>query len=156
MKIYVATGLEYADRAKIVQSVLRDDGHEITYDWTVHGSVQDAGPEHIAEVARLEAAGVRAADLLIAILPGGCGTHVEIGLALGRGIPVILMRHIDEVEKLPTCAFYSLAHRNYRWGTEDGLRYATRWAVLAVEGAYDDGDQGAEYGPPDDYVEGEE
>lgn len=156
MKIYVATGLEHADRARVVQSVLRDDGHEITYGWTVHGSVQDAGPKRIAEVARLEAAGVRAADLLIAILPGGRGTHVEIGLALGRGIPVILLQHVDDAEKLPTCAFYSLARRHYVWGTEEGLRYAARWAVLALEGAYDDDDQGAEYGPPEDYVEDEE
>ena len=37
-----------------------------------------------------EMAAVREADVLVVLLPGGYGTHVEIGAALALGKPVIL------------------------------------------------------------------
>jgi hypothetical protein len=59
-------------------------GHEITYDWSVHGSVQKDGPERIREVAEAECNGVLQADLFVCLLPGGRGTHTELGIALGN------------------------------------------------------------------------
>jgi nucleoside 2-deoxyribosyltransferase len=50
----------------------------------------DATPDGYAKIALAELAGVREADVLIVLLPGGYGTHVEIGAALGLGKPVIL------------------------------------------------------------------
>ena len=43
-----------------------------------------------SEIALKELKGVEEADVLIVLLPGGYGTHVEIGAALARGKPVIL------------------------------------------------------------------
>ena len=82
MNFYVATGLERADEAKTLAAALAAMGHTQTYDWTAHGSVQDEGPERIAEVAVEELRGVGKADLFIALLPGGRGTHTEFGCAL--------------------------------------------------------------------------
>ena len=90
MKVYIATGLENAKESSQLENRLIEDGWERTYDWTKHGSVQDDGPERIAQVAVDEINGVLQADLLIALLPGGRGTHIEIGCAIGHGIPVIL------------------------------------------------------------------
>ena len=41
-------------------------------------------------MAQQEIEAIRNADVLIVLLPGGLGTHVEIGAALALGKPVIL------------------------------------------------------------------
>ena len=54
-----------------------------------------------------ELAAVRDADILIVLLPGGFGTHVEIGAALALGKPVIL--HAPDRKTLDTpypCIFH--------------------------------------------------
>ena len=50
-----------------------------------------------------------AADLVIVLLPGGRGTHTELGIAIGAGIPILL--HTEDEGLLSgssgrTCAFY--------------------------------------------------
>ena len=57
--------------------------------------------------ALAEIAAVEEADVLIVLLPGGYGTHVEIGVALALGKPVIL--HAPDQETLDTpypCIFH--------------------------------------------------
>lgn len=83
MKVYIASGLGNAGEAQAVAEALKLDGWEVTYAWWEHGSVQADGPEKIREVAVAEVNGVCQADLVVAVLPGGRGTHVEIGIALG-------------------------------------------------------------------------
>lgn len=144
MKVYIATSLGNADRARRVRDLVHDLGHHVTYDWMDapplhHGdprviqvpglSVEQAGAaaramgssgaEHCtrgpghegpcnglpcdtalealrerdgmgADVSALrdrsedDAGGVMAADVVIVILPGGHGTHTELGMALAR------------------------------------------------------------------------
>ena len=86
LKIYVATSLDHAHRAVAVHKALENAGHVITYRWTDHGSVQDQGIARLREVAEAELNGVRDADVLVAILPGGRGTHTEIGIATAVGM----------------------------------------------------------------------
>lgn len=104
-KIYIASGLKNAERAKEYMGLFREAGWEITYDWTVHGSVLHRGVEVMRETARNEVFGVLEADILLVVLPGGRGTHVELGVAIGRGTPVLLVPSIDPTEDLH-CAFY--------------------------------------------------
>ena len=82
MKFYIATGLERAEEAKQVAAHLSGLGHESTYAWWEHGSVQAEGPARIAEVAANEVQGVRTSDLFVGLLPGARGTHTEFGIAL--------------------------------------------------------------------------
>jgi hypothetical protein len=82
MKFYVATALENVEEQKRVVTALLALGHECSYDWSVHGSVQRDGPERIREVAVNELRGVLDADLVVVLLPGGRGTHTELGFAL--------------------------------------------------------------------------
>ncbi len=109
LRFYIATKLERADDHNVVRDALHDIGHRITYDWTVHGSVKNDGVKRIAEVAVLEKQGVLDADYVVVLLPGGRGTHAELGMALAANKPVFA--HADPKHKFfgsseATSAFY--------------------------------------------------
>lgn len=110
MKYYIASRLENAETVKRVSAVLTAAGHTLTYDWTEHGSVQKENPERITQVAELERTGVYEADIIIIILPGGRGTHVELGLALAQRhrSEIVICAETDELfqQDERTCAFY--------------------------------------------------
>lgn len=80
---YIASSLKNVDQVRELKKVLDAAGWRHTYDWTVHGSVQREGFERIAEVAAAESQGVCEADVVIVLLPGGRGTHTELGMAIG-------------------------------------------------------------------------
>ena len=82
MRFYIATGLSNAERAKTLAGVLTRNGHEFTYNWTEHGDIRSEGEDRMTEVAFSEVRAVRDAEMFIALLPGGCGTHTEIGIAI--------------------------------------------------------------------------
>ena len=82
MRIYVASGLVKRDRVKEVITRLVSLGHIIAYDWTLHGDVRGDGEARMREVAQNEAEGVASAELALLLLPGGKGTHTELGAAL--------------------------------------------------------------------------
>lgn len=108
MRYYIATGLERYAAHNEVRDELKRDGWTCTYDWTDHGSVKDCGRARIRQVAVNETKGVLDADVVIVLLPGGRGTHAELGMALAAGKPVILHSETgDEFrDGSPTCAFY--------------------------------------------------
>lgn len=109
---YIATALERAGDAARVAEALGCLGWRQTYNWAEHGSVQEAGAARIREVAEVELAGVHAAQVCVFLLPGGRGTHVELGAALA-GPGRVVLHHADGViwntdPSAPerTCAFY--------------------------------------------------
>lgn len=110
MKAYIATGLTNHARHNFVRDALLQIGVELTYDWTFHGPVWSQGKERIRSVSVEELKGVVDADVVIVILPGSRGTHAELGMALARRKPVLLLvnsetRHM--LEAVPeTCSFY--------------------------------------------------
>lgn len=108
MKVYIATSLERRADHNAVRDALAHMGHALSYDWTAHGPVWADGAARIREVAALEMRGVIDADLVIVLLPGGRGTHAELGAALAAGRPVLL-HSVDPgpLGAVPeTCAFY--------------------------------------------------
>jgi len=111
MKYYIASSLENAEQVKRLIWLLKSWGWQVTYDWTKHGSVQAEGREVIKETAKKELAGVKEADLVIILLPGGRGTHIEMGVALALGKPVILYAEDNTVleQTKRICSFYMLA-----------------------------------------------
>lgn len=94
MKFYIATSLSRATDHHVVRDALEVLGHTISYDWTVHGSVKSVSKERLREVAILELDGVLGADFVVVLLPGGKGTHLELGYAIARGKQVFL--HSEE------------------------------------------------------------
>lgn len=108
MKFYIATRLENVAAHTRVARQLIAAGHVLTYDWSTHGAVFREGLSRIKEVAHREMQGVVQADIIVMLWPGGRGTHVELGLALALGKPVIIVSNEDgHHEPSPdTCAFY--------------------------------------------------
>lgn len=108
MKFYIASGLENVETVKKVAAALKAAGYTQTYDWAVHGSVQGRGERIIRKVGHAEKEGVLAADLLVALLPGGRGTHMEMGIALGAGNKRILLCADSENRLMQDCRVCAL------------------------------------------------
>lgn len=90
MKFYIATSLSRVTAHQAVRNALRTYGHEISYDWTLHGSVKSVSKERLQEVATLELNGISEADFVVVLLPGGHGTHLELGFAIAKEKKVFL------------------------------------------------------------------
>jgi nucleoside 2-deoxyribosyltransferase len=108
MNFYIATKLNRSNEHNELRDILLNNGHSITYDWTTHCSVKNDGEDILSTVSDLELNGVKDADLVIVLLPGGRGTHCEIGIALGANIPVILHSEGGRLFQSndDTCVFY--------------------------------------------------
>ena len=103
-RFYLSTRKDRIAEAAALLEALKRHGWEQTFDWADQNR---EGPREYADIALAELAGVREADVLIVLLPGGYGTHVEIGAALALGKPVIL--HAPDHKTLETpyaCVFH--------------------------------------------------
>jgi hypothetical protein len=128
--VYVATRLERIEEARSLLAGLREDGWVPSYDWSTHGPVWRRGWVGVQSVAIDELAGAMSADVVIVLLPGGRGTHVELGAALAssvkrRGTPRIILHGTEEDFAVADtlCAFYT--HPNVERAVNvslDGLR----------------------------------
>jgi len=105
VKFYIASKLENASQVRQLAKVLKSWGWQHTYDWTGYE------PAQMKEIALNEYAGVINADLVIVLLPGGRGTHTELGIATATGKKIVLHSEdpvlFDEYFQAP-CPFYWL------------------------------------------------
>lgn len=90
-RVYVATGYARRHIAKSVMDELARRGFTITYDWTGHVEAELSDIEGRARIGEADLDGVRRADIVVILLPGGQGTHTELGVALGMNTPVLLV-----------------------------------------------------------------
>ncbi len=91
MKFFVSGKVGNDNIAKSLMKALKDAGHEITFDWTniEHLRPYDKNGARSREAAISECSGVKDADVLVIIAhEKGVGMYVELGMALGVGIPV--------------------------------------------------------------------
>lgn len=106
-KAYIATSLLNAETQMDLARRLREIRVTVSYDWTIHGSTLSDGPELRGEVADDELRAVGMSGIVIVILPGGRGTHVELGAALMTGLPIILWTNGRDILTPEThCGFY--------------------------------------------------
>lgn len=82
MKFYIASGLQNKEIVRDVANQLKEKGHIHTYDWTKNEHISTI--EELREIGQKEKDAVLEADTVIVLLPGGKGTHIELGLALGQ------------------------------------------------------------------------
>lgn len=90
MKIYVAGKWEDRQRISHIMRILEGMGEEITCDWTHHEYEDESYPDQYAVD---DAEGVKGADLYIGVFLDDYqyrGALVEMGIALGVGIPIWL------------------------------------------------------------------
>ena len=100
MKIYVAGKWEDRTRVSEIMQILRDIGFEITCDWTDHKYADEAYPR---QYCMDDTQGVKDADLYLGIFVDEYnyrGALVEMGIAIGVGIPVWLFG-----DKADSCIF---------------------------------------------------
>src|SRR6266702_6355447 len=96
MKFYVSASLKDAPTVAVLYEKMIEMGHEVTHDWTTYPHMDAWSTEERREMAATEIDGVVGADCVIFLLPGGRGAHVEVGAALGVGIPVLLCGEEDK------------------------------------------------------------
>lgn len=101
---YLSTKKDRLDQAGSLLDALKANGWKQTFAWSDQGTQSH---RDYADIAVAELGGVSEADVLIVLLPGGLGTHVEIGAALALGKPIIL--HAPDEKTLETpypCVFH--------------------------------------------------
>lgn len=114
IRAYIATGYRNRAAYDTARCLLAARGVSITYDWTT----TEPPPTHqradrdsfLRWSAKRERDGVLSADLVLVLLPGGLGTHAELGLALGADRDVVLYTPrpglMLEDNGDPRCIFY--------------------------------------------------
>jgi hypothetical protein len=88
MKFYIATTTSRWRDHNLVRDKLVEMGHEVTYDWTLNGdggSLRGASMKEWQRIGHLECQGVLDAHFIVVLLPGGKGTHAEVGAAATLG-----------------------------------------------------------------------
>jgi nucleoside 2-deoxyribosyltransferase len=104
VRIYVAGRTNDIKRVREMQDLCRKAGHEITEDWTQNVNAQairaeDDGvtlPSEFKRYAMNDVRGVRSADMIVVMCgPALLGTAIEIGIAIEREIPVVLVGETD-------------------------------------------------------------
>lgn len=88
MKFYVASSFSNIENVRIVSKVLQNHGFCHTYDWTKNNRANSI--ELLADIGESEKKAVAVSDILVILLPGGKGSHIEMGIALGLGKTVYL------------------------------------------------------------------
>ncbi len=108
MKYYIATSTARAASHNLVRDLLMGFGHEITYDWTSHGSVRQTTLARLREVAHAEFQAILDSDFVLVLLPGGKGTHAELGFSIANQKRVFLHSEDPSVFEIgpQACAFY--------------------------------------------------
>lgn len=127
LRYYLASSLDNAAVAAALAERLATEGHAVTYRWWLHGPQ----PHRMREVSQLEMLGVLTADVVIVLLPGGRGTHVEMGAAIAAGKSVVLVGPMDTLTERPVC-FY--AHPRVSHVLHDSIEVQTEalCALLAM------------------------
>ncbi|MBN8210299.1 nucleoside 2-deoxyribosyltransferase [Bacillus sp. NTK071] len=104
MKFYVASGFQNKANVQQVSEQLKKKGYTQTYDWTKN--IRASTKKELEVIGEKELKAVRNADFLVVLLPGGKGTHIEMGIALGLSIPVYLYSEGNFPEASESTTFY--------------------------------------------------
>lgn len=124
-KFYVASSFRNLESVRYVANHLKSKGYIQTYDWTQNAKGKEEQIftlEDLGNIGRKEKDGVLEADFIIVILPGGKGTHIELGIALGQEKRIFLYSPNGEVNNFETIStFYHLAEVEKCFGTLDEL-----------------------------------
>ena len=122
-RFYIASSLSNRAKVSHLRDMLVSKGWNHCYDWTTNSL--PITEEELHAIGLAEMNGVQSADFLIALLPGGKGTHIEIGLALAFEIPILLYSEDEatfEFENLST--FYLMDGVRRVVGTQEDLMRA--------------------------------
>ncbi len=119
MKFYIGSGMKNSELVKDYATKLKEKGWTHTYNWAENIS-GDETIEDLIEYSKLEQNGVVDADVVIILLPGGRGTHIELGMALALHKKIFLCSATEEEFSIQnTVNFYQLPSIIRLVGTAD-------------------------------------
>lgn len=108
MKFYVGSGMKNCGLVNYYAKLLKENGWEQTYDWVKNIS-DDISREDMIKYASLESQGIVESDVVIILLPGGRGAHIELGMAMALNKKIFLCSTTEEEFSIEnTVAFYEL------------------------------------------------
>lgn len=108
MKFYVGSGMKNLELVNYYAKLLKENGWEQTHDWVKNVS-DDISKDDMIKYASLESQGVVDADVVIMLLPGGRGAHIELGMAMALNKKIFLCSTTEEEFSIEnTVAFYEL------------------------------------------------
>ncbi|MFE8700124.1 nucleoside 2-deoxyribosyltransferase [Cytobacillus sp. FJAT-54145] len=93
-KFYIASGFTNKETVQQAATTLKSVGFVHTYDWTKNEKANTV--EQLREIGTDELKAVKESDFILVILPGGNGTHVELGIALAAYKRVYLYAKNEE------------------------------------------------------------
>ena len=109
MHFYIGSRFANIERVRELRDTLLSQGHTHTYDWTTNDRATTL--ENLRAIGTSEFETIKASDFVIILLPAGNSSHIELGIALGAGVPVFVhdaTNRFDDVET--TSTFYHLNH----------------------------------------------
>lgn len=108
MKFYVGSGMKNLELVNYYAKLLKENGWEQTHDWVKNVS-DDISKDDMIKYASLESQGIVDADVVIMLLPGGRGAHIELGMAMALNKKIFLCSTTEEEFSIEnTVAFYEL------------------------------------------------
>lgn len=108
MKFYVASSFQNKEIVRAVSGKLTMLGWHHTYDWTQNERA--CSLEVLKRIGTLEKQAVADSDVVIVILPGGKGSHIELGMAIAWQKKTFLYSpNLEAMDMDTTSTFYHLA-----------------------------------------------
>ncbi|WP_412839760.1 nucleoside 2-deoxyribosyltransferase [Bacillus paranthracis] len=124
-KFYVASSFKNIDAVNYVTNQLVSKGYVHTYCWTKNATAreeQTSTLKDLKEIGQKEKNAVMESDFVVILLPGGKGTHIELGIALGQGKKIFLYSPDGAIDNFETTStFYHLPDVEKCYGTLDDL-----------------------------------
>ncbi|WP_026908430.1 nucleoside 2-deoxyribosyltransferase [Paucisalibacillus globulus] len=118
MKFYIASGLDNKEKVQLVRDKLLESGHTHTYDWTKNNRASTE--EELRKIGTDERNAVLESDVVIVLLPGGKGTHTELGMAIGLEKEIYLFSS-DKLDPTTATTFYYVDGINHYDGDIDSF-----------------------------------
>ncbi|MBY6037004.1 group-specific protein [Fictibacillus nanhaiensis] len=131
MKFYIASSLQNIQQVRCVASELTQKGFIHTYDWTQNERVDTL--DKLQSIGEAEQQAVKESEFVVVLLPGGKGSHIEFGIALGLNKRLYLYSPNDEIyNPSKSSTFYHVSGVDKFVGTLD--EFTT--SVLSKESAF--------------------
>lgn len=106
--VYIASGMQNKATVQSLTRSLEINDVIVTYKWFKHGRYAALGDRQRAAINEIN--GIDSAEIVLVLLPGGRGTHFELGYAIATNKKVLLHsldgQWADNAGE--RCAFYSL------------------------------------------------
>jgi len=120
LKFYVASSFKNKEQVKYVSHELTIKGFVHSYDWTKND--RPTTLEALTEIGTKEKEAVMNSDVVIILLPGGKGSHIELGMAIAAKKKVFLYSPDNDIDDFAlTSTFYQLPEVQKVIGTIDDL-----------------------------------